>query len=180
MKTADAIYYIDSRKPEAEELLSLRLSQLLARYPLPPVYLCIGSDRVTGDSLGPFVGTLLLKNQPALPVLGTLTDPVHALNLAAVLEMLATDDCGFYVAVDASLGDAHHIGCITLSPGAMQPGLGVRKDLPLVGHVSVTGIVGTLSDSGDALLQGTRLSLVMTLADSITQGLLRFYSLCTP
>ena len=68
MKTADAIYYIDSRKPEAEELLSLRLSQLLARYPLPPVYLCIGSDRVTGDSLGPFVGTLLLKNQPALPV----------------------------------------------------------------------------------------------------------------
>ena len=113
-------------------------------------------------------------------VIGTLEHPVHALNLAAVLEMLATDDCGFYVAVDASLGDAHHIGCITLSPGAMQPGLGVRKDLPLVGHVSVTGIVGTLSDSGDALLQGTRLSLVMTLADSITQGLLRFYSLCTP
>ena len=27
MKTADAIYYIDSRKPEAEELLSLRLPE---------------------------------------------------------------------------------------------------------------------------------------------------------
>ena len=53
MKAFDEIYYIDSRKPEAEDILALRLSQLLARYPLPPVYLCIGSDRVTGDSLGP-------------------------------------------------------------------------------------------------------------------------------
>ena len=81
MKAFDEIYYIDSRKPEAEDILALRLSQLLARYPLPPVYLCIGSDRVTGDSLGPLVGTLLLKVQPTLPVIGTLTDPVHALNL---------------------------------------------------------------------------------------------------
>ena len=147
---------------------------------LPVHFLCIGSDRVTGDCLGPLIGYKLSHYLPPGSVIGTLEHPVHALNLAAVLEMLATDDCGFYVAVDASLGDAHHIGCITLSPGAMQPGLGVRKDLPLVGHVSVTGIVGTLSDSGDALLQGTRLSLVMTLADSITQGLLRYYSLCTP
>ena len=39
MKAFDEIYYIDSRKPEAEETLGLRLSQLLAGFPLPPVYL---------------------------------------------------------------------------------------------------------------------------------------------
>ena len=33
MKAFDEIYYIDSRKPEAEDILALRLSQLLARYP---------------------------------------------------------------------------------------------------------------------------------------------------
>lgn len=61
MKAFDEIYYIDSRKPEAEDILALRLSQLLARYPLPPVYLCIGSDRVTGDSLGPPGGNPAFK-----------------------------------------------------------------------------------------------------------------------
>ena len=88
-KAFDEIYYIDSRKPEAEETLGLRLSQLLARYPLPPVYLCIGSDRVTGDSLGPMVGSALEERyKKSIPVFGTLKMPVHALNLEETIDAI--------------------------------------------------------------------------------------------
>ena len=45
------------------------------------VVLCIGTDRATGDALGPLVGSLLSNSQCAYRVYGTLQHPVHALNL---------------------------------------------------------------------------------------------------
>lgn len=173
MKTADAIYYIDSRKPEAGELLSLRLSQLLARYPLPPVYLCIGSDRVTGDSLGPFVGTLLLKNQPALPVLGTLTDPVHALNLRDTLCFLSEKFPGHpVVAIDASLGSRMHQEFLTIGSGSLEPGAGVDKILGSAGDLFITGIVAPTGPLPQLNLQTVRLSLVMRFAECIAKAVI--------
>ncbi|MFR3322802.1 MAG: DUF1256 domain-containing protein [Lachnospiraceae bacterium] len=52
---------------------------------LPPVILCIGTDRLIGDSLGPLTGSLLQRAHCPLPVYGTLAQPVHALNLADFL-----------------------------------------------------------------------------------------------
>ena len=52
------------------------------------VILCIGSDRVIGDCLGPLVGhklSSLLKNS-GISVYGTLKKPVHAKNLDATLK----------------------------------------------------------------------------------------------
>ena len=146
----------------------------------PPIrFLCIGSDRVTGDSLGPLIGYKLKKYLPEEAVIGTLARPVHALNLSSVLAALE-GDASFLVAIDASLGEPEHIGCITLSAGSIRPGLGVSKSLPDVGQASITGIVGSIYSPEDCVLQSTRLSLVMDLADSITIGILKFYCLCKP
>lgn len=50
------------------------------------IFFCIGTDRSTGDSLGPLVGTQLIKkNLPAERVYGTLDRPVHAINLDETL-----------------------------------------------------------------------------------------------
>src|SRR5690625_2282795 len=46
------------------------------------VAICIGTDRSTGDSLGPLTGTFLSRFRPKnIHVYGTLHHPVHALNL---------------------------------------------------------------------------------------------------
>ena len=42
-------------------------------------YVCIGTDRSIGDSLGPMVGTMLNYNN--LMVYGTIESPVHGLNI---------------------------------------------------------------------------------------------------
>src|SRR5690554_6738809 len=44
------------------------------------VFMCIGTDRSTGDSLGPLVGMYL--SGLGYNVCGTLDDPTHAMNLA--------------------------------------------------------------------------------------------------
>lgn len=143
------------------------------------LFLCIGSDRSTGDSLGPLTGHLL-KNKKRFAenadvfVVGTLTLPVHAVNLESVLQIIERDFADYVVvAVDASVGSRESVGCITLSEGGLKPGYGVNKDLRMVGDIAITGIVSWGSCLEPILLQNIRLGMVMNMADNISQGILK-------
>lgn len=52
-------------------------------------------------------------------VLGTLEEPIHAMNLEPCMEQLR-EKCpdALVVAVDASVGSADHVGYVTLGRGA--------------------------------------------------------------
>lgn len=134
------------------------------------IFLCIGSDRATGDCLGPIIGYKLDKYKKAYNYLvyGTLEEPVHAKNLKDTIDMIyQTHDDAFVVAIDASLGKSDHIGYITLGEGSLKPGAGVDKKLPEVGDVFITGIVNFSGVLDNMLLQTTRLNVVMSMADQI-------------
>lgn len=137
------------------------------------VLLCIGSDRATGDCLGPIIGYKLSKIQNAnFVIYGTLENPVHAKNLGETLKQIKhRHKNAFIVAIDASLGTNQHIGYITLGEGSLNPGIGVDKELPSVGDISITGIVNISSMLNHVLLQTTRLDIVMRLADFICLGI---------
>ncbi len=142
------------------------------------LFLCIGSDRVTGDCLGPLIGYKLSNTQHFIhiPVFGTLKHPVHAINLCDTLEAIKIQYKNpLIIAIDASIGDNSHIGYITLSNRALRPGLGVEKNLPEVGHITITGIVSDECNFNCLFLQHTPLSLVMSLADCIFYGISRFF-----
>lgn len=134
------------------------------------VVLCIGTDRVTGDSLGPLVGYKLSKSSlNSVKVYGTLENPVHALNLdATTKEIYNTYSKPFIIAIDASLGTLNHLGYITLGKGPLTPGLGVKKTLLPVGDIFITGIVNVSGVLDNLVLQTTRLDTVMNLADCIS------------
>lgn len=138
------------------------------------VFLCIGSDRATGDSLGPILGYKLQNcNLEGIFVYGTLEAPVHAQNLEKTLYKIHRKHPGcLTIAVDASLGEEKHIGYVTLSNHSIQPGMGVQKLLPCTGDISITGIVNCSCDCSAALLQTTRLQIVMKIADFLLKGIL--------
>lgn len=154
-----------------KQLLEKICAQKSAYQPL--VFLCIGSDRATGDSLGPIVGyKLKQRHLSSAYIYGTLENPVHAKNLGEVIrEIHDTFDQPFIVAVDASLGKASHVGYFTLGEGSLKPGAGVGKNLPQVGNLYVTGIVNLSGFLENSLLQTTRLHTVMSLADKISTGI---------
>lgn len=139
------------------------------------LFLCIGSDRSTGDSLGPLVGHMLSKQESNLNIIGTLTMPVHAINLSDILKRIRKDyaDC-IVIAIDASIGRREHVAQITLSKGPIFPGLGVNKKLESVGDIAITGIVGSGKRMEPLLLQNARLSLIMELADCISEGIIEY------
>ncbi|MCI9538477.1 MAG: spore protease YyaC [Eubacterium sp.] len=171
------IYYFNPADRHALSEFSRTLSILMRKHDISnreTVIVCIGSDRATGDSLGPIVGHFLAMHQKNFHLYGTLENPVHAKNLEDALEFIRKNHRNpVIIAVDASLGIAEHVGYITVGEGSLAPGVGVSKDLPSVGDLFITGIVNLSGFGGQMLLQTTRLNLVMRLADFIYRGLNR-------
>ena len=138
-----------------------------------PVILCIGTDRLIGDSLGPITGSFLLRYGCPCPVYGTLMQPVHALNLDVQSSIIRKHHPNSPVlAIDASLGSRRHQGYITIGNGAIRPGAGAGKTLPEVGDIFITGIVNVSGSFEQLLLQTTRLATIFHMAESISQGIL--------
>lgn len=168
--------YIDSQQHSAFSKFSAAFEQIfdeIAPYHDHIHIVCIGTDRSTGDSLGPLTGHKLglLKNA-CIDIHGTLDQPVHAKNLAETLEMIKEKSFNpLVIAIDACLGSMDHVGYITVSNEPMRPGAGVNKKLPEVGHISIAGIVNCGGFMDFLVLQNTRLSLVMKMADIISLGL---------
>ena len=141
------------------------------------ILLCIGTDRSTGDSLGPLTGTKLgQKGIPGLIIRGTLENPVHAENLASTLnEIRRTHKDPYLIALDACLGRLDSVGDITLTEGPLKPGTAVKKELPEVGDIHLTGIVNINGFMQYMVLQNTRLNIVWQMADTICNLFCRIY-----
>lgn len=156
------------------EILSERLFSIIGQIPShqPLIIVCVGTDRSTGDSLGPLVGSQLQKyNIEGLHLYGTLDSPVHAMNLKDTLASIQSQYHNPYIiAVDACLGQLTSVGCIQIGSGPVKPGAGVNKDLPPVGDMHITGIVNVGGFMEYFVLQNTRLSLVMSMSDVIAKS----------
>lgn len=156
-------------------LLQQELLSLIAHAkPFQPIVIvCIGTDRSTGDSLGPLVGTQLTKYRSSLfHVYGTIAEPVHALNLSEVLTNIHTaHPSPFIIGIDACLGQTSSVGSIMTALGPVKPGAGVNKQLPPVGDMHITGVVNVGGFMEYFVLQNTRLHIVMSISEIIGQCL---------
>jgi len=168
--------YFNSAHSSSSSKFADEFSSLLQKC-CPPehtlVFLCVGSDRATGDCLGPILGYKLSRlHLPNSVIYGTLEQPVHAKNLGEIITEIHSHILHpFIIAIDASLGKMNHVGYYTLSTGPLKPGAGVNKALPEVGDITITGIVNFSGFLDQMLLQTTRLNIVMQLADRICDGI---------
>jgi putative sporulation protein YyaC len=139
----------------------------------PIVIVCIGTDRSTGDSLGPLVGSLVSEHQiKNITVYGTLDNPVHAKNLKEKITYIKDHHSDpFIIAIDACLGKQASVGSIITGIGSLKPGAAVQKNLPEVGNIYISGVVNMSGYMEYFVLQNTRLSIVMNMAKQIAQSL---------
>lgn len=170
-------FYINTDKPDSSEKIARLLEGCIKTNEKSwseIVFLCIGSDRVTGDCLGPYIGYRLSQYHiPGVFVYGTLQNPVHAVNLSSILSRInRLHPQALIIAIDSSLGEKKHLGYVTIGNGSLYPGAAVQKDLPPVGDIFITGVVNISGILEYLTLQTTRLATVISLADTITQGIL--------
>lgn len=160
--------WINSRTSDAPAVLAQNLRYLLENvnfFNKPLAFACIGSSRVMGDNLGPIIGTILSKkNYPY--VYGTLDNPLNALTLSASLPQLnkLAENCCL-IAIDASIGNCRQSGHLTLTDTCLHPGSALRRRLPAVGQIHITGVFNSLDSPSSR-------QLLPPLCKSIGHGLL--------
>jgi putative sporulation protein YyaC len=138
------------------------------------IFCCIGTDRSTGDALGPLTGSFLSSfHSFPFEVIGTLESPLHANNLASTIEEINQKPTSPYiVAIDACLGSEKNIGHIVLQDGPLFPGKAVKKELPPIGDISIKGIVNVGGFMEMLVLQNTRLNVTYSMSNKIARALL--------
>lgn len=170
-------YRIDYAHPLAVTQFTHHLVEALLSFPHSQerglVCVCIGTDRSTGDALGPLVGSKLERLNPkGLTVFGTLDHPVHAINLEETLQFINVEfPDATIIGIDACLGQLSSVGHLHLDLGPLKPGTGVNKKLPEVGQLHITGIVNVGGFMEYFVLQNTRLGTVMKMAEAIASSL---------
>lgn len=143
-----------------------------------PVVVCIGSDLVLGDSLGPLVGTFLKQNFKRQFIYGTLNEPITAKEVDYARKYLKElHPETLIIAIDAAIGNQDDIGLIKISNKPIKPGLGVNKNLKEIGDVSIMGIVATKSVKNYNLYNLTRLNLIYKMAKVIADGLTDYFDI---
>jgi putative sporulation protein YyaC len=75
------------------------------------------------------------------------------------------------IVIDSSLGIRQDIGKDFVTSGGLDPGLGVGKNFTSIGDYSIKGIVNVRGPLIHQVLQSTRLSLVIKIAEEIAQSL---------
>ncbi|WP_397386288.1 spore protease YyaC [Paenibacillus sp. VCA1] len=157
----------NSKKTDADGLRSF-FADIRGRHePGDVTFLCIGTDRSTGDALGPLTGSAL--SDYGFPhVVGTLLAPCDAFSLEALLADIPASRV--VVAIDACLGQPQSVGSFLVSDEPLLPARSVGQALPAVGHYSVAAVVNALGPKPYATLQMTSLHHVMTMAGQIASA----------
>lgn len=146
-------------------------ASLLKTY-VRPTIVCVGSDRVAGDSLGPLTGSILQKCGADAFLYGTLERTVTAREVPALASFLKkTHPKSPVLAIDAAVGSAEEVGLVKLSGAPLYPGSGTNKQLGCLGDASILGIVAR-REEGFAALDRVRLGTVCRMAEVIAEAVL--------
>lgn len=131
---------------------------------------CIGTDAVIGDCLGPMIGSRLKENIGGKSyIFGSVEAPIIAKDIKSLSEVLSLCFVNTPIlAIDAAFGVAGELGCVKFCETPLKPGLGVNKDLPLIGTHSLIGI---LAKKGDDFLNSVRFSSVLPFVDKICRAI---------
>lgn len=116
------------------------------------VVVCFGTTAISGDSLGPLVGTLLTQKYcvPAF-VYGTSEAQINGKNMHDWMSFIrAAHSNALIVSVDASLGAKDKVGQVVMRDDGVCPS-GVTGKTERFGDVGILGIVA--QKHGDALMQ---------------------------
>ena len=110
------------------------------------VFICIGSNKIVGDSLGPLVGTYLKKKfcerlYKNILVYGDLYEPVNFNNINQIIEMVEKYNKEYIkILIDSARGE--NTGEIIINTGDIYIGEGLDKAKKIDGDIYIKGIIG--------------------------------------
>ncbi|SHK41470.1 putative sporulation protein YyaC [Hathewaya proteolytica DSM 3090] len=160
--------YLPNKKKILDYMTSYKSNKIKKYFNGSTIIVCVGSDLLVADSLGPVVGTLLKERNLPFPVFGTLNRPIEAQNYKKVLRHINEKyPNSTIIAIDACICKPEQVGHIFISTNPVRPGKGIGKQLPTIGNLSI--LAGVCPDDTEEpfINRKVRLSLVWKMAYTI-------------
>lgn len=135
----------------------------------PAVILCIGSEKIAGDSLGPVVGDLLTRKYNVRHyVYGTTERSVNGRNYKEYIDFIKkVHPDSTLIAVDAALGREDAVGKIRITATGVNPKKAVTGKTCPVGDVGILGVVDRFGANSLTTLLTVPHDNIMKLGDKI-------------
>jgi len=144
------------------------------------VFLCIGTDRITGDCFGPLVGSRLIENLKEynifnINIYGNLENPINHENINQKINQInKKHQNACIIVIDAALSKKENIGNIYVTNEKTILGKVLNKNKFEIGDISIKAVVGRdlkMPKYNFIVLQNISLYKVMKLADTVSNGI---------
>lgn len=140
-------------------------------------FLCVGTDKIIGDSFGPLVGSKLIEllqkyNFSNIDVYGSLEENLNYESVNKVIKNISNKTT--IIVIDAALSNKENIGKIFVSNKKTILGKGLDKNKIEIGDISIKSVVAKdykIPRYNFKILQNISLNGVMTLANIVAEGI---------
>ncbi|MBE5821761.1 MAG: spore protease YyaC [Clostridiales bacterium] len=137
----------------------------------PIIFLCIGTDKVIGDSFGPIVGHFL-TNEKNINIYGNLINTVNATNIYEVYEEIKEKYKEPYIVViDSALSEKELKNKIVIGTGGINPGSALNKKINKIGDMYINAIVCELGENNFEELKKVKLYDIFNLSNTIVTAI---------
>lgn len=109
------------------------------------IFVCIGNNKIVGDSLGPQVGDFLKNRLKDNLVLGNKKKNIC--KNADLIEFNSVIRNKFIIAIDSAFSFPNLIGEIFITEGPIFMGNAFNKDQGAIGNVSIKAVVAEFKDN---------------------------------
>ncbi len=133
--------------------------------------MCIGTNNIIGDSLGPTIGDLLImEHNIDAYVYGHTARPVNGKNYFDYIRHINTHHKhNLVIAVDACVGNATEVGKIKCSLNGITAGGALDKGYERIGDIGILGIVAAAQQDNLATLSKVDARFINQLAIKIAR-----------
>ena len=134
------------------------------------VFLCIGTTKIIGDSVGPKVGDRLRARGIDAFVYGNTLRQVTAINVDDYIKMIKSRHAGdLVVVIDSALGKVTDIGSIKVTKNGIKPGGAFNRGKERVGDVGILAVVGDADADRMLELKNRDEKFIDTLVDKVVE-----------
>lgn len=136
-------------------------------------FICVGTDRVSGDSIGPIVGSNLIKyieenNIKNINVIGNLKDNFNNANISKLNNKDIT------IVIDSAISNTYDVGDIVIDEKNIKIREALDDSKEINSNINIKCIVGrNFKDSAAnfLMLQNVKLGIVLNIAEELSNNL---------
>lgn len=143
------------------------------------VFLCVGTNKIVGDMIGPIVGENLKNkikhDKKKIYIYGNMQETLNLKNAKDVIKKIEYQYINpFIITVDTALSKKNNNKKIYVGQGSIEIGKAVSEGIRYYSHVNIKGIVGIYQDTVEEnlnTLKNVKLKEIDYLASMISNGI---------